>query len=226
MLGEKASAFIARRGEEIVAKWEEEVRRQIPEARAESSLRLKDHIPAFLDELASLLSGVKDVENVTLQPVRLESEALGGEHGRKRAEAGGYAVPQVAREFVILRRVIMRALSEAELVDVAVSEAVARLVEIWQLTSVAAFARGMSQKRRDLTRGIAHDLRSPLSSALMAIQLRRNPDVELEADEIEELQAVSEKGLDDAGAQLEDLLETLAWVEREARKRQDEAEQG
>ncbi|MFL5274264.1 MAG: ATP-binding protein [Anaeromyxobacteraceae bacterium] len=121
------------RKEELIDRWVRAVERTIAGGgltRAE----LVDHMPAFVDELASVLRSLEEAPAGAGGPAA--SARIGAAHGVQRYHAGA-SLPQIVREYGLLRDLVLGAAREAgvtvsaaelaallEAVDVAVAQAV------------------------------------------------------------------------------------------------------
>lgn len=127
--GLRISDFIRGHRTEILHEWERLVR-GMPQASQLSHLRLLDHLPNLLELIADLTAPGKDLEPTSLG-------ALPETHALHRLDVG-FDLESVAREYGLLRRVILRLfdqegpdairLSEMERLDDVVDEAISRAV--------------------------------------------------------------------------------------------------
>lgn len=171
---------------EIKETWEAKVREQIPASLPETSIVMLNSLDIFLDELINILN--KDL------PVTSVEQGMAKIHGQNRAAIVGYFLPQLLREFSILRQVITEKLQEYDVltfevralidkaIDSAISLAATEFVSVQQKNMKAALLRA-EVSNRDLEQfaGIAaHDLKSPLATIsgfldLLEGQLSKTP---------------------------------------------------
>ncbi len=89
---------------EILSRWCDRIRAEVPAARERSSLLLIDHLPKFLECLAPILAGEASVEEIP------EFPDYAGVHGELRAYLPDFSLDEVFVEYAILREVIMEVL--------------------------------------------------------------------------------------------------------------------
>ena len=153
----RLAAFIRRGREEIIARWLERVE-QLPSARDQSYLGLRDHVPDLLEQIALSLerggSSSGDLDDVA------------GQHAVLRYHAG-YDLRQVVLEYQVLRQTIFA------LYDGVVGPQGASVAALAQLDRAIDESIGDAIDRfmdeRDRTRDtfvgiLGHDLRNPLAA--------------------------------------------------------------
>jgi signal transduction histidine kinase len=158
--------------EEIVQRWKTEVRGTfVPETMP--PLELVDHIPEFLDEIVAILRA--DGGPVPGGPVANGGASTAAGHGAQRLRLG-FSLDSVVREYGALQKVIV------ETAAMGGEHIAPREYEVLLETMIDGIAHAVSEysHRRDaeLVRQanehfafIAHELRSPISSAMMAFDL-------------------------------------------------------
>jgi signal transduction histidine kinase len=157
---------LTRRREELLQRWTDEVRRLAPSPAMPRAV-LIDHVPRFLEELASQL---RSAEAARKDDTIASSAA---EHGEQRFQLG-FAIESVAREYGILQRCIFELADEAGvaitldeqriLVD-AIHEGIVDAVGQYSLQRDAELARQANEHFAF----VAHELRNPLTSAELAL---------------------------------------------------------
>lgn len=173
--------------------WEVRVREKIPEASLQTSLVLQNSMAIFLDDLANCL----EQSSQRLQ-YHISERGLSKIHGEQRAHLAGYFLPQLFKEFSILREVIFEVLHETSpwtfevstvvngAIDAAVSLAATEFASVQQQEVKAALEKAEASNR-DLDHFAAvaaHDLKSPLATIsgflnLMSEDYRERLDPEL-----------------------------------------------
>jgi signal transduction histidine kinase len=160
------ATLIASRKEQLLATWLARVQRATAGIPASLSRpELIDSLPAFLDELAAALG----------QDRALESTPLAAEHGEQRLRAG-FDIATVVREYEVLREAALE-LAGREQVPLAPEEVALLVKSLFAGAQRAAAqyvqARDADSRRRDAEHlgFIAHELRTPLGSAQMALLL-------------------------------------------------------
>lgn len=156
--------FIRRDRENIVAAWLTQVE-QLPSAADKPYAVLRDHVPAILERLATVLERGEG-SDPTLNK-------LAAEHAALRYHAG-YDLRQIVLEYQALRQVILKLYQASEptvtlhpiaAMDRSLDEAIGDAVDRFM---------GERDKVRDVFISIlGHDLRTPLQSLTMAVEMFR-----------------------------------------------------
>jgi signal transduction histidine kinase len=159
--------LLAAKRAEILARWTRRIEREHADKELTAG-ELRDHLPAFFDQVLLALSGAED-----------SSEAVGktpsAAHGTQRLRFG-FDLVEVIREYEILTECI---LAEVNAVggNIAIDafKRVLRLLNAGRAEAVSAY---ISQRDIEVTRAhsqhvafIAHELRNPLLPASMALNL-------------------------------------------------------
>lgn len=148
----------------IMQRWTDQVRGTLhPESMPR--LELVDHLPMFLDEIVAAIA----------EGAGLGSSATAAEHGLQRLQLG-FSLDGVVREYGALRTAIFAAAEEA---GVNVSFHESQIVFDCVITGIAdAVSEYARQRDAEIQRQstehfafIAHELRNPLSSALLGFRL-------------------------------------------------------
>src|SRR3569623_10831 len=101
MMGESVVDRQRSRKEEVASRWLAAVRAHVPAARRLPDEIVSDSLPAFLDEIARVISS-----KVRKDP----SAEISRLHARQRAEIPEYTVNQVVLEYRLLRKLLFAAL--------------------------------------------------------------------------------------------------------------------
>jgi signal transduction histidine kinase len=163
----------------ILKTWEERVRRIIPADSAERKLALINSLPEFLDRIADTLQ-ICDAD-----PTKPECKAVSREHGEQRAELGHYTLDELIQEYHILLAVLMEFLSkdavptetEQHVIRDAVFSGIRGAAQAFadkqleESRAAANQAREAQQLRELFVNALAHDIRNPLSTALINAQI-------------------------------------------------------
>jgi signal transduction histidine kinase len=169
------SSLLADRRVEILERWTQRIRWEHADKEL-SRGELWDRLPHFFDDVLEALrapAGVKDNDAVA------GADTPSVEHGTQRLRVG-FDLSEVIREYEILTECI---LDEVNAVEGAISieqlRRVLRLVNAGRVDAVSAYVehRGedVAQAHSQHVSFVAHELRGPLMTALMAVQqLRRN----------------------------------------------------
>jgi signal transduction histidine kinase len=163
----------------LLAKWEFEVREQIPASEGKTSLVLSNTLPMFLDELIGILEKESPVTTMTFMA------GMAIAHGAQRATMSGYFLPQLLLEFSILRQVINAELFSYEslspevtmtvntVIDSAISLATTEFARVQGEAVRTALSRAESSNRdlEGFASVAAHDLKSPLATVIGFLDL-------------------------------------------------------
>ena len=168
-----ASDLLHASRDKVKRSWEARIRKHVRGADAQSSLVLVNSLDQFLGEVIDLLAQ----EDPSLDKV-VERGGMSVVHGRQRAGLSGYFVPQLLKEFSILRSEINETLHAKELlsyevrclidssIDAALSKATEEFATVQQNEIKSALARAESSNRNleHFAAIAAHDLKSPIGS--------------------------------------------------------------
>jgi signal transduction histidine kinase len=158
-------AMVALR-DQVVEAWMDEVRAAVPQAKALALPILENTLPAYFDTLAALLTPG--------YPARVVSDlgAVASEHGGERARMTDYDATAVIHELQIFRDVLLRELGRH---GVDLGEAghatVSAHIDATIRESANAFTVVQAALREQFVASMAHDLRTPLSTAQMAAEM-------------------------------------------------------
>jgi signal transduction histidine kinase len=164
------SSLLADRRVEILERWTQRIRWEHPDKDL-SRGELWDQLPHFFDEVLGALHaprGSKGGDTVA------DADTASVEHGTQRLRVG-FDLAEVIREYEILTECI---LDEVNAVEGAISieqlRRVLRLVNAGRVDAVSAY---VERRGEDIARAhsqhvsfVAHELRGPLMTALMAVQ--------------------------------------------------------
>lgn len=164
--------LIDARKDEIVARWTERVRTELP--RDVELTQLRDAMPDYLARLSEALRGGGSLA----QSGSAVWEDVAREHAITRVRLG-FDVRELVREFVVLRQVLAEISREHQAAfDVTQATRVADLIEAAVAVAVGTYvdARDYEARRKQAEHigFLAHELRSPLTAVRMsAARLRR-----------------------------------------------------
>ncbi len=167
-----AADHIRRNAGTIKASWEDKVRQQVADSNKQSSKSLVNSLAIFLEDLAGFVSQGHYTDDT------LHGKGMSKEHGSFRASFSGYFLPQLLKEFSILRKVIADSLqSEGQLtyevraviektIDDAISLAATEfvLVQGTQTKAALEMAEKSNHSLEHFAAIAAHDLKSPLAT--------------------------------------------------------------
>jgi signal transduction histidine kinase len=152
--------------EQILQAWMDEVRGTVPQAKELPVPILENTLPAYFDTLAALLTPGYSARVVT------DLGAVAGEHGGERARLTMYDATALIHELQIFRDVLLR---ELERQGVALDEGqrttLVAHVDATIRESANAFTVVQAALREQIVAAMAHDLRTPLSTAQLAAEM-------------------------------------------------------
>ncbi len=158
---------------EIMKRWQARARAEVPAASGQTSLILENSLPNWLDLLAdSLVHRPRSPEQLAQE--HLQRVLSSKFHGRSRAVIPAYEMKQLIFEYQILREVLFEVL-EAGGKQLVPSDRDWILALMERAVSVAAteFADRLKESQEQFLLSIAHDLRSPITSAKLSAELVR-----------------------------------------------------
>ncbi|MGI4845903.1 MAG: sensor histidine kinase [Janthinobacterium lividum] len=158
-------AMLALRGS-IVDAWMGEVRAAVPQARELALPIAENTLPAYFDTLAALLTPNHSARLLT------DLGALASEHGGERARMTSYDATAVIHEMQIFRNVLFRELERhGVLLDEGQRATLFAHIDATIRESANAFTMVQAALREQFVAAMAHDLRTPLSTAQMAAEM-------------------------------------------------------
>lgn len=152
--------------------WEKRVREQVLAAQGKTSLMMIDSLGVFLEELTIILAQKNS------SPQILSKKGMTQTHGGKRAAFSGYFLPQLLKEFSVLREVIIELLHDRNVLTYEVRRLIDRSIDSVISLAATEFAKVQDAStkmalikseisNRDLEHFAAvaaHDLKSPLAT--------------------------------------------------------------
>jgi len=158
-------AMVALRGQ-VVAAWMDEVRRTVPQARELPVPILENTVPAYFDTLAALLTPEHSARLVT------DLGAVASEHGGERARMTMYDATALIHELQIFREVLLRELERHGVaLDASQRATLVAHIDATTRESANSFTVVQAALREQFVASMAHDLRTPLSTAQMAAEM-------------------------------------------------------
>jgi signal transduction histidine kinase len=170
-------ALIRSEASEIERRWVDRARREIRNLGLDQR-GLKDGIQYYLATLAATLSGEEQVETWA---------EVARQHGVTRVRQG-FDIQQLVREFAVLRRVIGEVMGEHGLTSFELATAMADHLSTAVSESVASYVAWRDYESRRMEARhigfITHELRNPLSNAILAAARLRSIGPDAKAAEI------------------------------------------
>ncbi|HVV52483.1 MAG TPA: HAMP domain-containing sensor histidine kinase [Polyangia bacterium] len=167
------AAVIAAEKTNLIARWRERVRGTLDPTFAPTE-QILDSLPGFIDELiARLEAGESSPSDAAIARTR----AIGISHGAERFKVG-FNMGTVIREYALLQNCLLDLFHERQLsLDVDQLRIVLTVFNAGVESAAVQFARERDQALERQSRQhfgfIAHELRNPLGSALLAAQTLR-----------------------------------------------------
>jgi signal transduction histidine kinase len=124
-----------------------------------------------LEQLAVAFDAAEDKSTSQIATITAQSEHIGKEHGRDRANTAGYSLDEVIFEYRILRQVILQVLEEDAPLSVVEREIITDLVEQAVNDTAVEFSNTLRDLRDEYTAILTHDLRGPITAAKMGVDL-------------------------------------------------------
>lgn len=191
-------AAMAALREKVFLLWVDEVRSKVKRARSLAVPVLIDTLPVLYDHLAALVSGTQST---------YKQSTLATEHGGERARLTHLDADAVVHEYQIFRASLFHVwanngielgVADASLVNTCIDEAVRE--------SVAGFVMMQSAFREQFFAALAHDMRTPLNTAMMAVELLTR---EMPGPRCEKLLATAARQHALLNQMVQDLLDTM-----------------
>lgn len=158
-------AMVKLRGQ-IMQAWLDEVRAAVPQAQELALAIAANTLPAYFDTLAALLTPGHSARLVT------DLGALASEHGGERARLTSYDAIAVIHELQIFRDVLFRELARHGVtLDEGQRATLVAHTDASIRESANAFTLVQAALREQFVASMAHDLRTPLSTAQMAAEM-------------------------------------------------------
>ena len=167
----KTSDILRERSAEIMNLWQERALEEIKAANFQKSLALRNSLPDYLTQLADALSTRINRTSARKRLDKDESTRIGQKHGKERATSTHYTMDQMILEYHILRQVIFDVLErDFKLSDIEL-EVIICSVEQAVNDAATEFSETLRNIQEQLSRTLAHDLRTPISAAKMNAQM-------------------------------------------------------
>lgn len=176
---EKAVHFIKNNIENIIRLWEENVNEEIEASKSTDSLVLRNQLPHVLEDIAEIMDRYEDFEQVEKDEKFEEIINNSIDHGRHRASSSHYSIKQILQEYMILHRTLTDLLREENVFTNEVASLLKYTMETAMINSSDSFNQSIQEMREKLIGTLAHDLRNPLSTAYLAIDMldcKNDPD--------------------------------------------------
>ena len=204
---ERAANVIRSNIEKLMSSWEKEIKEKIPASNASSDLALRNQLPNLLDDIADILERHEGLDGVKQYEKYGEIIKNSLNHGRHRATTSHYTVKQILREYIVLHRVLTEVLTENDCYTTDVGIVLKYTIENAMLYSVSSFSDSIQAMREELVGTLAHDIRTPISTAYFALDIMRYSQGE---EKLENLRQMGLKSLRKALGLVEGLLDAIS----------------
>lgn len=168
----EAADRLRKRTPEIIRRWEERMRVEIPASRGQHPLALRNNLEPLLTEVASALCPTGD------RQAMIEGLTLSEDHGGHRAKLPDYSIGEVFLEYRLLRQVILEVLNEPKRLAPDLREVINEALERAVQEAVSQFARVQRNQERasgDAARQDAAELRTALERERRIAQVLQRP---------------------------------------------------
>lgn len=169
------------KSEEIMNLWVQRAVKEVSAAQQQETLALRNSLPEYLSQLADALSKTIDRTEARKSQDKADSTRVGKKHGKERASSLNYSLDQLVFEYHILRQVICDVLEKDGMLLTPVEREII-VCSIEQAVNDAAteFSDCLRDIQEQLSHTLAHDLRTPITTAKTSAQLilRRPDDVD------------------------------------------------
>lgn len=189
----------------IMKRWVERADLEIRGADQQKTLVLKDSLPEYLEHLVTALSKTVDRTEKRKSEDKKESTRLGKKHGKDRAETINYTIEQLISEYHILRQVVFEVMESGGILEKEDRNIIVGSIEQAVNDAASEFSNLLRDLRELMSHTLAHDLRTPISSAKLNAQmaLRKITDAEYSAKKLNNIIS----SMDRLDLMIEDLLD-------------------
>ena len=177
----EAAKFLKAKGSEIMKVWEEAATKQVLASEISNPIALYNHLPQIIDNIAEIMIRYdsKDELNISDEPKFREIVENSEYHGRHRATSVLYTSGQIIHEYILFHRTISDMLIANGALDLRVSNLLKYVIETCILKSVKSFDEALRDMQDKLVGTLAHDIRNPLTVALLASEMMEHEQDEL-----------------------------------------------
>lgn len=201
-----AGEFIEDQKHAIIDLWEEEVSKKIAASGVTTSIVLRNLLPYLLEDIGKILvvsaTGDETSKKETLDEVIKKSN----DHGRHRAASSQYTIKQMIKEYIVLNGVLTHKLKSEGLYDVETGILITHVLETSIAYSAGSFSEAIQEMQEKLVGTLTHDVRNPLSTAYLGIDMIQYSDGE---ELFNKIKLMSKKSLRRAMNLLEGLLDAI-----------------
>ena len=172
----EAAEALKRRKEDVIALWEETVKKEIPVARKTERLILLNILPHLLDDIVQILQRVQNEIDLQNCPDFEQIVKKSMDHGRHRASTSHFNSQNIVKEHMVLHKVLIMILKSENAYDQESGVLLSLALETSMAYSVDSFDASLQEMREKLTATLAHDIRNPLAAANLGLNTLQEQD--------------------------------------------------
>jgi signal transduction histidine kinase len=166
-----SSNLLREKKEKILCLWEERSVREVASADTVVQLVLRDSIPIYLDHLSQALATNLRMDFKSVFDRDKEGNRIGKLHGADRATNKNYILTEVIYEYHILREVIFQVLETDGPLGSVQRDIILDSIEQAVNDAAVEFSDVHMDIQQKFVNTLTHDLKTPITSALMSAQL-------------------------------------------------------
>ncbi len=191
----------------IVEAWEKKVKKEIPASRISSDLALRNQLPHLIEDISDILKRYEGIAEIYQDEKFEEIIKNSSDHGRHRATSSHYTIKQILREYIVFHQTLTDFFREKELYSKELGMVLKYSLETAMINSASSFTASLQEMREKLVGTLAHDIRTPISTAYFALDMIGTaPDKE----RFTNLQEMGKKSLKKSLDLLEGLLDAIS----------------
>jgi serine phosphatase RsbU (regulator of sigma subunit) len=167
------AAHLLRQAPQILRRWDQRVRREIPASRAQQPLVLQNNLGPLLVEVARVLSPTGQPPAATIEGLSLSQD-----HGGNRALLAEYSIGEMFLEYRLLRQTVLEVLDEERSLPPDEREVITNALERAMQDAVSRFAlvhQDAERERGDKARQMAAELRAAYERERRIAQVLQGP---------------------------------------------------
>jgi signal transduction histidine kinase len=149
----------------ILEDWVKAIKNEIESAANLRAPIIVNTIPVFLGNLSEAIDGKLTRETAN------DSNNVAEAHGGERARVTDYSPDQVIKEYILLRDLVLEKLGEHHVIDGKTNLIIQRSFDEAIQKAMMAFYLVYNEIRENVVNHLTHDLRTPLTSAKLSIDL-------------------------------------------------------
>ncbi|UII22293.1 sensor histidine kinase [Fulvivirga ligni] len=193
----------------IMGVWEDQVTNKVVASRKANNIALHDHLPNLINDIADILERYSEFEQLDISNDTRYNEILTNsiKHGRHRSATTSYTEGQIIHEYIIFHRTLSQFLLKNNLLTLEITELLKYVIETCILKSVESFTQAIQQMQEKLIGTLAHDMRNPLTVALLSAEMIEN---DMDRATFEKLKSSSVRSIKKTLKLAEGLLDSIS----------------